>query len=409
MWVLRAVDARSSGMDEPEATMPTATVSPTAARCRWRCLLTRPLTLSLVLPLTLSLLLPLPLPVPLSLAPVAAAVVSSPEPLPPRGVRPCRYPARPLLQQRPPRGGHSTNRRETGKVRHAEVDEREPGCEERCSGPGCVGRGTPLRCDARCGSTGATDTGAGRGADPVERTSWRGDVTAASLIEVSNPFGDLRLRFGGPGRTVEVAAALQQLDPAGSRLELVVEEKADPATVRVVRTAAASGPPPTGPRVDRSRADMVVLVPAGITVKARTDRGLLESVGLESDVDLESASGEIRVRSTSGRVTAHNERGEISAMLVSGATEAPQRLSTVTGPIEVWVSDGSALDVTMATSGRLISDFSTQVEHHDQEEPDKVATAKVGAGGHLLELRSQRGDVCLRRQVQAEQVAPRPE
>ena len=83
-------------------------------------------------------------------------------------------------------------------------------------------------------------------ADPVERASWRGDVTAAALLEVSNPFGDVRLRFGGPGRTVEVATALQQLDPAGSRLELVVDEKADPATVRVVRTAAA-GPPPWPP------------------------------------------------------------------------------------------------------------------------------------------------------------------
>lgn len=238
----------------------------------------------------------------------------------------------------------------------------------------------------------------------MERASWRGEVTSASLLEVSNPYGDLRLRYGGLGRTVEVAVALQQLDPAGSRLELEVDEKADPATVRVVRTAAA-GPPAGGPRVDRSRADMVVLIPSGLAVRARTDRGLVESVGLESDVDLESVSGGIRVRSTRGRVTAHSERGEISAMLVAGVTAAPQRLSTVTGPIEVWVSDANDLDVTMATSARLTSDVSMQVEHHDQEEPDKVATAKVGAGGRPLELRSRRGDVSLRRLAQAEQLA----
>ncbi|PWB68966.1 MAG: hypothetical protein C3F15_15760 [Holophagae bacterium] len=244
-------------------------------------------------------------------------------------------------------------------------------------------------------------------ADPVERASWRGELIGSSLLEVSNPFGDLRLRYGGSGRTVEAAAALQQLDPAGSRLELVVDEKADPATVRVVRTAPAD-PPPAGPRVDQSRADMVVLVPAGIAVRARTDRGLAESVGLESDVELETTAGQIRVRSTRGRVTAHSERGQIMAMLLAGVTKAPQRFSTVTGSIEVWVTDSCAFDVALATSGRLITDFSIQVEHRDREEPDKVGTAKVGAGGQTLELRSRRGDLSIRRLVEPDQLAVVP-
>jgi DUF4097 and DUF4098 domain-containing protein YvlB len=108
-------------------------------------------------------------------------------------------------------------------------------------------------------------------------------------------------------------------------------------------------------------------VPAGIAVRARTDRGLAESVGLESDVDLETFAGRIRVRSTRGQVTALSDRGEISAMLLAGVTKAPQRFSTVTGSIEVWVTDSCAFDVTVATSGRLISDFSMQVEHRDRE------------------------------------------
>ena len=82
-----------------------ATVSLAPARWRWRCLLTLPLTLSLLLPCCCS-----------AAAPVAGsrrrrwgeltraaplAPLPSPSPLPPRGVRPCRYPAQPLLQQRP--------------------------------------------------------------------------------------------------------------------------------------------------------------------------------------------------------------------------------------------------------------------------------------------------------------------
>jgi hypothetical protein len=244
-------------------------------------------------------------------------------------------------------------------------------------------------------------------ADPVERASWRGELTGSSLLEVSNPFGDLRLRYGGTGRLLEVAVALQQLDPAGSRLELVVNDNDDPTTVRVVRTAAAE-PPPATHGEDPSRADMVVLVPRGIAVRARTDRGLAESVGLESDIDLETTAGRIRVRSTRGRVTAHSDRGEISAMLLSGVTKAPQRFSTVTGSIEVWVTDTCAFDVALATSGRLITDFSMQVEHRDREEPDKLGTARVGAGGQPLELRSLRGDLSIRRLVEPDQLAVAP-
>jgi YD repeat-containing protein len=241
-------------------------------------------------------------------------------------------------------------------------------------------------------------------ADPVERAAWQGELTGSSLLEVSNPFGDLRLRYGGSGRTVEVTVALQQLDPAGSRLELVVNEKADPATVRVVRSAAAE-PPSATHGENQSRADMVVLVPRGIAVRASTDRGLAESVGLESDVELETSAGKIRVRSTRGRVTAISDRGEISAMLLAGVTKAPQRFSTVTGSIEVWVSDTCAFDIALATSGRLITDFSMQVEHHDREEPDKVGTVRVGAGGQPLELRSRRGDLSIRRLVEPDQLA----
>lgn len=241
-------------------------------------------------------------------------------------------------------------------------------------------------------------------ADPVERASWQGELTGSSILEVSNPFGDLRLRYGGSGRTVEVAVALQQLDPAGSRLELVVNEKADPATVRVVRNAAAE-PPPAAPGEDQSRADMVVMVPRGIAVRARTDRGLAESVGLESDVELETSAGKIRVRSTRGRVTARSDRGQIMAMLLAGVTKAPQRFSTVTGSIEVWVSDSCAFEVALATSGRLITDFSMRVEHRDREEPDKVGAATIGEGGQLLELRSRRGDLSIRRLVEPDQLA----
>jgi hypothetical protein len=257
------------------------------------------------------------------------------------------------------------------------------------------------------GQTAAPQSGPGPVAEPVERVSWHGEVTGSSTLELVNPFGDLRLRYGGPGRAVEASVVLQQLDPAGSRLELEVETAADPAVIRIVRRDGGDRPPDRE-RTDRSRADVVVLVPDEVVVVARTTDGLLESTGLESDVDLATVDGRLRVRSTRGRVRAHSDRGAIEAVLSPGVTDAAQELSTVTGPIEVWVTDAGGFDVRMSTSGRLISDYSMQVEHHDREEPDKLATATVGSGGRPLALRSRRGDVSLRRLVTVEQLAVEP-
>jgi hypothetical protein len=240
--------------------------------------------------------------------------------------------------------------------------------------------------------------------DVVERTSWEGKIVTSSQLEVTNPFGDLRFRYGGPDRTVGVSAVLQQLDSDGSRLVLQVDDSSDPATISVVR-APGVGPRPAPAADATSRADIVVLVPSGFAVQARTDHGLLECSGLESDVDLETVSGPIRVRGTQGRVTAHSNRGSITVNLVAGATKKLQRITTVTGSIEVWATDSSNLDVTLATSGRLITDVSMQVEHRDREEPDKLASAIVGGGGARLELASLRGDLSLRRKIELEQLA----
>ena len=257
--------------------------------------------------------------------------------------------------------------------------------------------GVKLLCGVLLGVGASPTMGqSGPSADPVERVSWQGKIATASRLEVSNPYGDLRLRYGGADRTVEVTVALQQIDLPDFRLELKVDETSDPATVRIVRTATG-GQMPGDSKSGLGRADMVVLVPAGLAILARTDRGLAESSGLESDLELETVSGPIRVRSTSGSVQARSGRGEISVVLLAGVTKAPQRLSSDTGSIEVWVGDSSSLKVTLATSGRLISDYSMEVEHRDLEEPDKIAGVTVGDGGSPLEITSLRGDVSLRR------------
>jgi hypothetical protein len=233
----------------------------------------------------------------------------------------------------------------------------------------------------------------------LARDSWSGPITPGSVIRVDNPYGDTRLRHGGSESNLEVAAILQQLAIDGSRLELRVDIGDDESVITVARVDLDGEVTTEVPRGDKARADLALMIPEGTTVAVRGGTGLVEARGVRTDVDLSTTSGTIRVASTRGAITAHSDRGAVEITLETAVTKKPQKLSSVTGPITVFTSPDNDLDVTMATSGTLTTDFTLRVDNHDDREPNKVATATVGAGGVPLEMTSKRGDLALRRVV----------
>jgi hypothetical protein len=262
--------------------------------------------------------------------------------------------------------------------------------------------GSDAASQVRTGNAAATAP-AGDRQDYLERFDTVQDVQGVGLVTVDNPYGDVRLRFGGREPQLEVAAVLQQLCKDGRRLEVTVRPASDPAAVSVrVALVSKDGAPAqdvvSRAELGQSRADLFVLVPAvGLAVRAEARDGLLECRGVRADVELSTRAGTIDCRGVKGRITATSDRGEIKVVLVPGATDLPQVLTTTTGDISVFASDAADLDVVLSSSGELTTDFSVDIEHHDHEEPGKVATATVGAGGHALEMRSKRGHLQLRR------------
>lgn len=237
-------------------------------------------------------------------------------------------------------------------------------------------------------------------AQTMEQDSWSGPIGDAA-VTIDNPYGDIRLRHGGSEHNLEVAAVTQQLATDGSKLVLEEVITDDVAEIRIVKYDAAGNPSPEIPRRYKARADLAVLVPEGSPVTAATTSGLIEVQGVHTDVDLTTATGTIRAVKTRGRIDAHADGGTIEITLEPSVTKEPQRLSTVTGPITVFTQPTNDLDVTMATSGAFITDFSLSVENHDHDEPNKTATATIGRGGPALEMSSKRGDLGLRRVVAA--------
>lgn len=238
-----------------------------------------------------------------------------------------------------------------------------------------------------------------QGPHALDRDSWSGPIAPGSSVRVENPFGDIRLRHGGSEGNIEVAAILQQLAVDGSKLVLEIEITDETASVSIVRYDHLGARVEHPPRGDRARADLAVMVPEGAATRAETTTGLIEAHGVHNDIDLHTDSGTIRVAKNHGRITARSAGGEMEITLEPGATKKPQSFSSVTGPITVFTAPSNDLDITMATSGAFITDFSLTVEHRDRNEPNKIATTVVGAGGAALVMESKRGDLALRRVV----------
>ena len=233
----------------------------------------------------------------------------------------------------------------------------------------------------------------------LQRFNRRGSLVAGSKITIHNPFGDVRLRRGGEEGGYEVAAVLQQLGEPGRRLEVRIDRAEEHMLVEVVQKNTSPATTSASREPDRSRADLVMMVPDGVTVSVTTDAGSIEAKGVQAELQLESVSGSIRAAEVDGDISGRSVSGEIHVVLGSRRARSDQVFESVTGPIAVWLPPQARYQVTMATSGNLTTDFSLHVEHHEHQEPDKIGTARIGSDGPEIRMQSRRGHLFLRRRA----------
>lgn len=225
-----------------------------------------------------------------------------------------------------------------------------------------------------------------------DSTQWFETVEPGQTVRVVNLFGDVYARFGGYESKVEILATSQRLEASLPELEV----RFDRGDHGLDITVGFAGEVDEGTET-RDRIDLVVFIPEGVSLEARTGDGLIDIKKLKGDVLASSLKGDLRVHSVAGRVSAKTARGDITATLATGATTERQDLTTQTGDIEVWLWEDADMNVSLATSGEISTDFSLEIEHLRFEEPSKHAVAVVGRGGPELTLRSKQGRVRLLR------------
>ena len=249
-------------------------------------------------------------------------------------------------------------------------------------------------CGCECATTGtdtpASPSASGDGSDiRIVRQDVSSTLPAGQALVVDNPYGDVRLRFGGYENVLELHAVTQQ--PAAAKT-IALKPAVDGDRYRIAPRL------PEGTLVaPGQRLDMVILVPLGHAVSVHTERGLIESRGVRADIELRSTAGDIAVRGTQGSVHAETGPGSIEASLGKAPAGSRQRLATSTGNIILAVDDGLDAHLELATSAAFATEYSLQVTHLPGQEPNKQARALVGDDRASIVVESRRGEIRLLR------------
>ena len=225
----------------------------------------------------------------------------------------------------------------------------------------------------------------------IERTNNKMVLSKGLPVRIDNPYGDVRLRFGGYEESFEWHTVTQDM---GSSNKIAINTSTDAELLISARlpagTALAIG----------QRVDITVYVPIGHDVEVLTERGLIEARGIQANLKVRSTSGDIALRGVTGRLDLETGAGNIEAQLEPAAAGSQQRIATSTGNIMLGLTEGLNAALQLATSGVFATEFSVQVEGQSGQEPNKRGHVAIGKPDAQIEISSKRGEIRLLRRAE---------
>jgi hypothetical protein len=233
--------------------------------------------------------------------------------------------------------------------------------------------------------------------------TWKKRMSAGQTLEIKGVNGDVRAVLA-TGDEAEVSATKQARRSDPDEVEIKVVEHADGVTICAVY------PTPSRARQDNECAPgdqghmstedndvnvtFVVKVPRGVHYAGHTVNGEIRAAGLQSNVEVQTVNGSIRV-STTGRALASTVNGSIDASMGTADWGEDVAFSTVNGGITLDLPAEVNAELRASTvNGDIISDFPVTVR--GRFGPRRVS-GTLGRGGHELELETVNGSITLRK------------
>jgi DUF4097 and DUF4098 domain-containing protein YvlB len=187
-------------------------------------------------------------------------------------------------------------------------------------------------------------------------------------IDITNTSGDITV-IAGETHVVEVS-----IDPGGNDYD--VEQLGDTIVIR----------PGRGLLKRMFSSDIVVRAPSGSEVEARNASGDVAVEVTTANLDIATASGDVRARTIGGNASIKVASGDVSLGVVEGSLG----LVSASGEINVRSVDGD-VDVKTASGDAVIGQAGGSVRMHSAS-----GELKVGHhGGGDVQIRTLSGDVIL--------------
>jgi hypothetical protein len=226
---------------------------------------------------------------------------------------------------------------------------------------------------------------------PIERSINTQALADGKSVRIDNPYGDVRLRFGGYEHVLEWRTVAQN----GNAKDKIAITGTDANEFLVAARLPAGVALQSGQRVD-----ITVYLPQGHHVAIVTEQGLIEARGLKGNLHGRSVSGNISFRGIAGLIDIETGSGDIEGQPEAAPGGSQQRIATTTGNIVLGLSEQMNAQLEMATSGVFATDFSVSIDPQPGQEPNKRAHAVIGKPDARIEVVSKRGEIRLLRRVE---------
>ena len=217
----------------------------------------------------------------------------------------------------------------------------------------------------------------------IDGFSWQGDAIPGGVVELSNPFGDIRSRASEDGN-IHFQAVIQKFTPQHDRFTFDINRQ--DSVLRITPRF------PDELSLGKARVDITLLLPPGTQLNARTTSGLIKVDRFRSEMVLRSESGRIKIASALP-VDIESVSGDISARLTGQVWERSSRLKTANGQIGVIVAEDAQGKVEITTDGGVAWLRSANGVAELLKFGKSGLMALRGDGGGLLQVLSDSGDV----------------
>lgn len=225
----------------------------------------------------------------------------------------------------------------------------------------------------------------------IERSIRYHELKPKQAVRIDNPYGDVRVRFGGYAHTLEWRTVAQNMGAADKILVSASDGEQLSISARL----------PEGVVLARGqRVEITAYVPKDHDLEVVTELGLIDVRGLQANLRARSTDGNISFRGIAGLVDVQTGAGVIEGQFDPAPAGSRQRVATTTGNIQLGIVDGLNAELALASSGVFATEFSVQIEQRAGQEPNKSGLAVIGKPEANIEVASKRGEIRLLRRVQ---------